>query len=606
MEGQTKAKVTTRVDYDRTRPPSPFKPQGLTLSPPVIKPKAKINSSATVVSRKVQAPKLASPAPSARGPPSARAPSPFKPAHAGLLHSTSATSVSSVKARITARPTSQQSPTTGPDARQRSLTTVPSDSALSCRGFGMRPRRGSISSHTSLSASPTHVEFRAQSNKSLASPSEENGSPFSAATKGITRVKSKASSVAGNSPHTSPPASTKPTGHARGLSIQSISLAAPLLPADINASSILTSPHPPSTPGGDGPIHRHAYQPLTPFDDVVAKYSNYSVTAKVDPAAIPLPPQSPPMSTISFSSRSSASRSSVSYDTHGTEASRSTAPTVHSRLNGHSKNARASMDGLDAHSDVLSLSEDESWDEEEVPSPSKAHTPPREDPDRKVKDEAKSNRKIADLEITNKSLLAINVTLEAAKHRQAKEIRELKRKLRESRLILPPPAYRAVKSSLPHDDTAEEEEEEEEEEEGEDEEEERAILEGKDDEPYRRVKLMMETLLETCQRALQTKPEDFVENTRGGAKVLSAEEVRSWRGDDTLDDIDPDTSLTEDRDDESTQMEMSGDGAVALLNAMRQGAETRPDGEDEVEASLLISDDGDSSTVPPITVTPSP
>ncbi|CAO1621165.1 unnamed protein product [Jaminaea pallidilutea] len=40
-------------------------------------------------------------------------------------------------------------------------------------------------------------------------------------------------------------------------------------------------------------------------------------------------------------------------------------------------------------------------------------------------------RKIADLEITNRSLLAINSGLEVSKHRQAREIRELKRSLRQ-------------------------------------------------------------------------------------------------------------------------------------------------------------------------------
>ena len=76
---------------------------------------------------------------------------------------------------------------------------------------------------------------------------------------------------------------------------------------------------------------------------------------------------------------------------------------------------------------------------------------------------------IADLEITNRSLLSINSTLEATKHRQAKEIRELRRKLRESRLVLPPSAFKAVKSSITEDErTVEEElEENEEEEEGE-------------------------------------------------------------------------------------------------------------------------------------------
>lgn len=47
--------------------------------------------------------------------------------------------------------------------------------------------------------------------------------------------------------------------------------------------------------------------------------------------------------------------------------------------------------------------------------------------------EAKKNRKILDLEITNKSLLAINSGLEVVKLKHVREIRELKRKLREGR-----------------------------------------------------------------------------------------------------------------------------------------------------------------------------
>jgi hypothetical protein len=47
--------------------------------------------------------------------------------------------------------------------------------------------------------------------------------------------------------------------------------------------------------------------------------------------------------------------------------------------------------------------------------------------------DAKKNRKILDLEITNKSLLAINSGLEVVKLQQAREIRELKRRLREGR-----------------------------------------------------------------------------------------------------------------------------------------------------------------------------
>ena len=73
--------------------------------------------------------------------------------------------------------------------------------------------------------------------------------------------------------------------------------------------------------------------------------------------------------------------------------------------------------------------------------------------DRRIRAEAKSMRKVTapryilvdhgpngfhvpqieDLEITNRSLMVINASLEAAKHRQAKEIRDLRRRLRESR-----------------------------------------------------------------------------------------------------------------------------------------------------------------------------
>ena len=48
-------------------------------------------------------------------------------------------------------------------------------------------------------------------------------------------------------------------------------------------------------------------------------------------------------------------------------------------------------------------------------------------------EEARVHRKLLDLEITNKSLMAINSALEVTKLKQAKEIRELKRRLREGR-----------------------------------------------------------------------------------------------------------------------------------------------------------------------------
>jgi len=138
---------------------------------------------------------------------------------------------------------------------------------------------------------------------------------------------------------------------------------------------------------------------------------------------------------------------------------------------------------------------------------------------------AKSHRKIEDLEITNRSLLAINSSLEATKHKQAKEIRDLRRKLRESRLILPPRAYRAIKSSDPTgDEDLEDDDEDDDEVEGEVDD---AV--ALHDETYRRVRGLLDGLLEAGHNALASTPEDH--RGTGGAKVLSAEEIMSWRDD---------------------------------------------------------------------------
>jgi hypothetical protein len=51
---------------------------------------------------------------------------------------------------------------------------------------------------------------------------------------------------------------------------------------------------------------------------------------------------------------------------------------------------------------------------------------------------------IADLEISNQSLLAINATLERSKARLEREVDELRRKLWETRLALPRGKYRVV------------------------------------------------------------------------------------------------------------------------------------------------------------------
>ncbi|KAI8990632.1 hypothetical protein BD414DRAFT_535910 [Trametes punicea] len=607
MDGQMKPRVTARVDYDRPRPASPLKAPVTSLSPPLIRPKAKINSSANIQTRKP--PSVVSPPPTPRS--SAiptRTPSPFKPTQTRNTNGLPAGPA--VKARLTARINGANSTSPSPEARQRALTVAPSELPSS-----IRSRRGSTSSH--VPGSPSHTELSMTSSPAQSAFSlqtDESSSSVSAASKSAinVRVKAKVSKVA-ESGVLSPPILPSSAQHvnrpARVPSFSRLSFSPPLMPssADPSLSSATASPLGQQRFATTKESRPHSYQPpksyqaFVPNDDLAVNYGRgYTVAAKVDPATIPLPPQSPPMSTLSFSSRSSVSRSSTSYESPGSSGSRSTAPTLHSYVNGtrherqgsSSSQPRASLDGLGVYSEPMTR-EPSSTSEAEYPDdvdqePQHQIEDSEDDPERKLKAEAKSNRKIADLEITNRSLLAINSSLEATKHKQAREIRELRRKLRESRLILPPPAYRAVKSSLNHDD-----EESDDDDEGEDD---ADIIEGKDDEAYRRVKVMVETLLESCKRALEMKPEDFIGSGRGVAKVLTAEEVRNWQGDDN----DAETRSTLDQDDVSVAGSRPlTPSRVAVPSS--DGLES----EDEVEATLLEHDTKPSAHLPPITITPS-
>lgn len=122
----------------------------------------------------------------------------------------------------------------------------------------------------------------------------------------------------------------------------------------------------------------------------------------------------------------------------------------------------------------------------------------------------------------------INAQLEATKHKQAKEIRDLRRKLRESRLILPPRTYQQVQSDA-SDENHEDEEDPEEEADTSAE----SIKVGKEDELFNRVRGLIDSLLDSGKKALETKAEDFA-STKGGTKVLHEVEAKTWR--DSLDD----------------------------------------------------------------------
>jgi hypothetical protein len=199
---------------------------------------------------------------------------------------------------------------------------------------------------------------------------------------------------------------------------------------------------------------------------------------------------------------------------------------------------------------------------------------------------------IEDLEITNRSLLAINATLEATKHRQTTEIRELRRKLRESRLMLPPREFRAIKSSLGPEDMADDEDIDEDNDNDEDIEE--------HDETYRRIRGLLEGLLDSGRRALRAEPQDLAKQG-SGVKVLSAEEVRSWRGDagDDLSSIH--SALTETETDEENHPQRNSPTPPRAV--VSGGIETTPRIDDEESAVIMNGDRHDAGSLPPITVT---
>ena len=171
--------------------------------------------------------------------------------------------------------------------------------------------------------------------------------------------------------------------------------------------------------------------------------------------------------------------------------------------------------------------------------------------------------------------MVINASLEAAKHRQAKEIRDLRRRLRESRLILPPKTYRLVTSGQagntsldadPYDDDEDEDEDDDADEIG------TLDVDKINDEGFKRCRNFLETLLEDGRRALAAKPEDFEVAPKSATKVLHAEELRSEvdlderdRHDDD-DDDDADTSIMSvDRDSED---EVEGMVSIRITTPM--------------------------------------
>ncbi|TFK41844.1 hypothetical protein BDQ12DRAFT_645116 [Crucibulum laeve] len=518
------------------------------------KPKAKVNSSATT--RKIASTLSAHRSASSRNTASPvgttvastsstpRAGSPAKlvatRVRNGALSPTFQPKAESTVGRSNLRPSTPNSVVGTLELRNRSLTT--SSDAL--RSDSLRTSDASRSRHGSVSSLHHAVSFSAlqSSNKSSLSPGprtsplepliiydQESDHPpvrVKAKVSGMARYASESPAGSANSPsHLSTRLDNvrvRAPSISSGVSVQSSPpSSSPHTFYPITTATPAANPHrfAPSRPGSSsrGNTNSNHFQGFNQSydDDARIHQGRLNATAKVDPAFIPLPPHSPPTSALSFSSHSSVSRSSVSYGAESA-ASQSSMPTTHQ--NGSPDNLHETLDNLVRYSAMNPREDNYSGDSGQDRETDVGHN----NEERKIKAEAKSNRKIADLEITNRSLLAINASLETTKNRQAKEIRELRRKLRESRLILPPRDFKAVRSSLEHDDTVDEDEDEESEDGDE-------PVDGTGDETYKRINVMLDALLETGKRALETTLQDFPEGARGGAKVLTAEEVRSWR-----------------------------------------------------------------------------
>ncbi|KZS93345.1 hypothetical protein SISNIDRAFT_485603 [Sistotremastrum niveocremeum HHB9708] len=243
----------------------------------------------------------------------------------------------------------------------------------------------------------------------------------------------------------------------------------------------------------------------------------------ISPRSIPLPPQSPSTSAISFSSVSSSSASQVRSPLSDLSGHSTDPPSRHP--SSPPKSTVFSRGGITPTITPIQLPVAEDFgtrvttsDEEVEQILTESDSDSGEDSEvieeHRSKAAAKTDRKIADLEITNKSLLAINGNLESVKHRQAKEIRELRRKLRESRLVLPPVRFKMLESTEgdqgEKDPLSEEEESEE---------------ESAKDENFERVKRLVEDLLSTARRALESKPEDHTPASIPKVQVLHADEV---------------------------------------------------------------------------------
>lgn len=318
-----------------------------------MRPKAKVNSSATPISttRKTPSAVSSSGSPSPRNygcrttaNTTPRSLSPARPVSRALSGAPSPTFQSKARTAVKSAlhsHTARSTPGT-PEFRPHSITAAASDIGPP---NGARTRHGSVSlyhavSFSSLRRAGTHSVSGTPGTPSpdhlLLADHDGNGSMQR--TVG-TKIKAKVSGLAkqANDSLFPPPVntSTRPiASRSRAPSISSntsLKSSSPSSPAPqhmffpITTATAAANPHRFATTRTSPPAHnRHHYQPFSPpLNDRHINHSQHNSIENVDPTTIPVSPHSPPASAVSFSSRSSMSRSSVSYSANSIDSGKS-------------------------------------------------------------------------------------------------------------------------------------------------------------------------------------------------------------------------------------------------------------------------------------------
>lgn len=265
-----------------------------------------------------------------------------------------------------------------PELRNRSLTTSSTSSSLH--------HVASFSSFRPSVKSNVSITRRLVPSKSVVGLSDQDRQGTSSP---VMRIRSKVTTMAKpqlesttiispSPPLPSQPSTRPASSHTRSTSVTSqpsspIHQIYPITTAIPAANPYrFTQPRPPTT---RNPL-------LSPPNDRPSRIGN--VVAKVDPAFIPLPPHSPPTSALSFSSKSSVSYSSASHIAGSADIKQTT-------QNGNTEHLRSTLDNLVMYTSINSGDDNYSGDsghDRETDGEIESNE------DRKVKAEAKSNRKV--------------------------------------------------------------------------------------------------------------------------------------------------------------------------------------------------------------------